>query len=37
MADDKFIPIQNSFILTCTNVRTKVGDWTECLANVKLF
>ena len=36
---DKFIPTQNSFTLSCTNVWTKVADWTEwqCLANVKLF
>ena len=25
----KFISTQNSFILTCTNVWTKVADWTE--------
>ena len=26
---DKFIPTRNNFILTCTNVWTKVADWTE--------
>ena len=26
---DKFIPTRNNFILSCTNVWTKVADWTE--------
>ena len=27
---DKFVPTRNSFILTSTNVWTKVANWTEC-------